>query len=189
MRKSHFLAVLFAVAVLATTSISGQAQLIIGVEDPVNGAVADIATAVPPINVGSAGSAFFDPFGAGFDTDDGIRFNSTSWQFVSGNDWVQISQPAGFLAWVLPRGLAIEDTGHWLFPGVAWNSGTPEFQALAEPDGTTVSDLFHLYNDQDGAHITFTSGLGGTAVPEPSSLALLLGVVPGVWLMRRRRLH
>src|SRR5271167_1346849 len=78
------------------------------------GSVVVIPTSVPPVYVASDGEVTFDPFGAGYDTSDGIVLNS-NWipdpafagAFVKGF-WTQITASApglpwdGMSAWVLP---------------------------------------------------------------------------------------
>jgi hypothetical protein len=49
-------------------------------EDSTAGFVGPIPTAVPTITIASDGETHFDPFGAGYDTSDGIQFTAgTGW--------------------------------------------------------------------------------------------------------------
>ena len=141
-------------------------------EDIVSGIVVDYPTSSPAIVLASDGEARpFDPFGAGYDTSDGIQLNS-NWTQIAGNSWVNIGNDT----YVIPacvggtceNGPVPEDVGIWLFPGAAWGPQTPGAVYLMEWDGTT-SDIIKVWNDSHGAWISFNS-----SVPEPSTWAMML---------------
>jgi hypothetical protein len=161
-------------------------------EDAVDGIVYTIGGVTPPsppITIASDGEVGFDPFGAGFDTSDGIQLTVTTdepvgtWALdgVSGAGW-QNFQTAGFDNWVLPGDLTgvgcgaeneptCEPVPKWDFTlGGEWADGTAGNIWVLEPDGN-ISD--HIILDNSGpngeAAITFFSD-----VPEPSTWAMML---------------
>ena len=179
MRK-YYLAAALAMAMGIAVQAS-QAQVDIGTKHPVNGIVTQVATSSPPIDVASNGSAFFDPFGAGFDTQNGVRFPTDSWELVAGPGWQKIAPGV----WVLPAAV-VPAVGEWVFPNGTWNSSTPTPQIIREPNGVDVSDVIDVFNSRDSAHLRFTPQVAN--VPEPSSIALLAGgLVPLAVMVRRRR--
>ena len=146
-----------------------------------DGWVGDIPTSSPGITVGFDGERSFDPFGAGYDTSDGIVLNA-NWapdpayakSFAKGL-WTQLP---GTFTWVLPscnrsgceNANIYEPRAKWYYvPGDGWNDGTLSIRAL-DADGS-FSDFVRVANDgpTGGATILFQSG-----VPEPASWALLL---------------
>jgi hypothetical protein len=140
------------------------------------GFVGAIPTSAPAITIASDGEAAFDPFGAGFDTSDGIQLNS-NWQWAgTPNAWRQL---AGTFTWVLPASTSCggeneprcENVGSWLFPRTSWQDITPQAVVLLEPDGRW-SDTISMSNTAAGAMITFVSDPG--AVPESSTWAMML---------------
>jgi hypothetical protein len=186
--------VLSVVALLgAFPALSRGDTVVLGVEDPVNGLVAAIATSSPPILVASDGESAFDPFGAGFDVSDAI-------QFAPGSGWIPDPRYANsfgpglwtllpdLVTWVLPASngneLINEPFGAWILPGAAWVPGTPDTQLILEADGT-ISDILLVTNSGPNgeAQIIFQS------VPEPAGMALLgLGLgIAGVASARLRR--
>jgi hypothetical protein len=173
---------MLASVVLASSPASAFGVLTV-VEDPAHGWVGAIPTSSPAITVGSDGESPFDPFGAGFDTSDGIQLNS-DWApdpayaaaFAPGY-WTQLP---GTFTWVLPacikgvceNGPVYEPIAKWIFtPGGGWAAGTLSILML-DQDGS-FSDMVTVNNDGPGgsATITFQSG---TAVPEPATWALML---------------
>lgn len=162
-------------------------------EDPTTGWVGVIPTSSPAITVGSDGEAPFDPFGAGYDTSDGIVLNS-NWApdpayaaaFAPGY-WTQLP---GTFTWVLPacnksgceNANIFEPIAKWDFiPGGGWNPGTLSI-FMYEADGS-LSDIVRVANDGPGgsATITFQSG-----VPEPSAWAMMLLGFAGIGYAARR---
>jgi hypothetical protein len=175
------------------------------------GCVAGIPTSAPLLFVGSDGESVFDPFGAGFDTSDGIQLNS-SWapdpafaaSFGAGL-WTQIADPAtGGFTWVLPSVITgcgaeneptCEPVAKWYFtPGSPWNAGTPDILLIFEGAAfaSDLSDVI-LVNNTGGpngtaASITFFSDPATfPSIPEPASLALIGIGMAGLAFARRRK--
>ena len=162
-------------------------------EDPVNGWVGAIPTSSPAIMVGSDGESPFDPFGAGFDTSDGIVLNA-NWApdpayaaAFGANGWQQL--PNSF-TWVLPacinhvceNGNVNEPIAKWDFtPGGVWTADTLSIRML-DPDGK-FSDLVLVANDGPGgtATILFNSG-----VPEAGTWMMMTAGLAGLGLVARR---
>jgi len=190
---------LLPVLVLATLATTGQATTIVLCTD--EPCVADIPTASPTLTVGSDGEGGFDPFGAGFDTSDGIVLNSNwapdpafaaSFGAFGSFLWQQI--PDTF-TWVLPANLGpcgaenepiCEPVGKWYFtPGSPWNAGTPDTLLILDADG--VSDVILVNNTGPGGSAAITFSSDPSLVPEPGTMSILgLGLV-GLGLASRRR--
>ena len=201
MRKLALVGGAALLAALAAGS-SASAQQAFGIkyvtEDSAAGYVGVIPTSSPAVTVASDGESAFDPFGAGFDTSDGIQLNS-SWApdpaFASAfgpNGWQQLP---GTFTWVLPacnggvceNGNVSEPVGKWDFlPGSGWQPGTKSVYML---EGAGVlSDTVIVANDGVngvGATITFNSN----AVPEPATWAMMLVGFAGIGYAARRRLR
>jgi hypothetical protein len=185
------------VLVLVTLATIGQADtVVLCTSEP---CVADIPTASPVLTVGSDSEGGFDPFGAGFDTSDGIVLNG-DWApdpaFAASfgpNGWQQLP---GTFTWVLPANLGpcgsenetiCEPVGKWFFtPGSPWNAGTPDTLLMLEDDGS-ISDIILVNNTGPGGSAAITFSSDPFATPEPGTITLLgLGLV-GVGIASRRR--
>ena len=190
-----------AAALLASSAISmSSPAMAFGtlkvVEDPVAGWVGAIPTSSPAIMVGSDGESPFDPFGAGFDTTDGIQLNS-SWvpdpayaaAFAKGY-WTQLP---GTFTWVLPacingvceNGNVYEPIAKWDFaPGSGWNPGTLSI-VMYDPNGEW-SDSVIVANDGPGGSATIKFISDGA--PEPATWAMMLLGFAGIgYAIRRSR--
>jgi hypothetical protein len=196
---THAAVAAFAVGLTMGVTTSASAQAKFGYtgafEDAVDGFVGAIPTSSPPIMVGSDGESHFDPFGAGYDTSDGIQLND-SWApdpayadaFAPGF-WTQLP---GTFTWVLPacnssgceNGRIVEPVAKWDFlGGSGWNPGTTGLK-LFDSDGK-ISDIITVANDgvRGAATITFAS----VEVPEPGAWALMLIGFGGVGAALRSR--
>jgi hypothetical protein len=167
-----------------------------------------IPTSSPALFVASDGEGAFDPFGAGFDTSDGIQLNS-SWApdpaFASAfapGFWTQIADPAtGGFTWVLPASTPCgtenepdcEPVAKWYFTsGGQWNAGTPDILLIFEGAAfaSDLSDVILVNNTgpNGSASITFYSDPATfPSIPEPASLALLGIGMAGLAFARRRK--
>jgi len=180
------------------------AALVLCTEDATTGCVAPLGGPVPPVptlTVGSDGEAFFDPFGYGANTSDGIQLNSNwvpnNWNgaFNAGfwtNTDVTGAPLGGGFTWVLPASTpcgvenepSCEPIAYWTFaPGSGWLPGTtPQFNILEA--GGTISDLILLNNNtpNGAAQIIFRSD--PNLVPEPGTLTFFGSGLLGLVLLR-----
>jgi hypothetical protein len=179
------------------SSAPTKAAVIICTEDATAGCTGTILTSAPALTVGSDGESAFDPFGAGFDTSDGIELNS-NWAATDNNGWTQLSDT---FTWVLPANLTgigcgvennttCEPIGQWFFTaGSGWNPGTPLRQFILDANGN-VSDVILLDNhggpNGNAAEITFFSDPHNLPIPEPASIAVFGAGLVGAVAMRRR---
>jgi hypothetical protein len=168
------------------------------IEDSTNGWVGAIPGSAPALMVASDGESHFDPFGAGFDTSDGIQLNS-DWgpdpafaaAFKTGF-WTQLP---GTFTWVLPacnssgceNSNIVEPIARWDFlPGGFWGQPGDASLRILESD-RSFSDKVTIANNGPGGEATVTFQSGG--VPEPAMWALMLSGfgLAGAALRRRTR--
>jgi PEP-CTERM motif len=138
--------------------------------------------------VASDGEASFDPYGAGFDTSDGLNFSGVGfpWSQAADSHWTAL----GNQTWVLPAVIpgcgaenetTCEPAGHFVSPD-AWSPGFTGTFVIGEwgPGdvdhvGGSYSDIIYLYNNAAGANVLFYSDFAGSGgVPEPSTWAMML---------------
>jgi len=188
----YVLATTFALALFGSVCVS---QTVLCTEDPVSGCVAGLTVGNVDlaITVASDGESSFDPFGAGYDTSDGIQFND-------GYTWVMQSSVIGWqqinsTTWVLPADLTsigcgrenettCEPVGAWYLPNAWWYVPATKFDIM-DPDGS-LSDVVWIDNKGPGgfAELHFAS------LPETGAgvMGLLsLGLIGLTAAARRRR--
>jgi hypothetical protein len=192
MKKVALLAGLALIGASLVGAPSAKAWTLIGTEDDVTGFVGNfLESAFPGTSylVASDGESHFDPFGAGYDTSDGINFSSVGfvWMQASDSHWNDL----GNQTWVLPADLSsigcgvensttCEPIGHFVSPS-AWNPLAIGTWVIKSQDGG-MSDVITTYNDAYGANLTFNS-----AVPEPSTWAMMLIGFAGLGFAGYRR--
>jgi hypothetical protein len=204
--RSAFLAAALAGAMLFA-SAPALAATIICTEDS-GGAVCDLlaSSGFPGfVSVASDGESPFDPYGAGFDTSDGIQFtlfDNGPWIQAADSQWTQIAGGVG--TWVLPAATAggpgcpgenaidtstcTELVGHWIqiaLPGGALPQWQPQLLGeydILSADGT-IGDRIFLFNTNAGAELIFQSD----PIPEPATMALVGISLLGLGAFRRRR--
>ena len=147
----------------------------------------------------SDGEVYFDPFGYGADTSDGIQFPAAArYNFIleaGVSGWVQVTT-ATSVTWVLPANLTsigcgaepnttCEPIGKWQYPVVADWGGAAGSYIMLEANGS-VSDTITLDYIAGGyPEIIFQSDAD---IPEPSSMSLvLLGLAGLAWRVAARR--
>lgn len=141
----------------------------------------------------SDGESAFDPFGAGYDTGDGIQFTGPFTVTSASPAWKQLPGSSTF---VLPATIpgcgsenepTCEPTGIFDINTV-W-SGAPSYISMYQSDGTTLSDL--ILFDSKGPHGTFEIKFYSDPnlnVPEPGTFALLGSGFALAGLLRRKLL-
>jgi hypothetical protein len=185
-----------AVAAFMIAGTAAKADTVLGTESDSTGFVGDIFSPFGYI-VASDGEASFDPFGAGYDTSDGLDLSAVgaafNWQQASDSHWNDI----GNFRWVLPADLSAigcgvennttcEPTGHF-FATTPWNPGFTGTFLILDSDGHTISDRIVLYNDANGnGNLKFFSD-PNLGVPEPATWTIMLTGFFGLGAMLRRR--
>jgi hypothetical protein len=158
------------------------------------GCVARVAGALTNIYVASDAEVFFDPFGYGKDTSDGIVVPA-NYVFMGGKGWVKIPSLKAFpnsQTWVLPANLTgigcgseneptCEPTITFQKPNSFLGDVTGTY-IMNETAGSPESDSIVLDNVGGKGLITFRSD-----VPEPSYVLLLEAALVGVFGLGRRR--
>lgn len=185
---------------LAGAAAANATTYVLGTEDNVTGFVGNLLENNFPGSkylVASDGEASFDPFGAGYDTSDGINFSGVGyvWNQAADSSWNSL----GNQTWVLPADLSAygcgvenstscEPTGHFISPS-AWNDAAIGTFLIYEADGS-LSDRLITYNDDGGnANLLFYSdpNPGVVGVPEPSTWAIMMVGLFGMGAALRRR--
>jgi hypothetical protein len=178
-------------------AVAANADTVIGTESDAGGFVGNLLEGPVPGTaylVASDGESSFDPFGAGYDTTDGINFSGVPfvWDQASDSTWNAL----GSQTWVLPAALGAcgsenepicEPVGHFISPS-AWSPGAIGTWLILSSDGHTVSDVIKTFNGPGGAELLFYSDPSLPGVPEPTTWALLLVGFGGMGsLLRARR--
>jgi hypothetical protein len=140
--------------------------------------------------VASDGESPFDPFGAGYDTSDGVDFSKVAfeWDQAENSHWNAL----GNQKWVLPASTACgvenephcEPVGHFTSP-LEWNTIVLGTYIIREGDGGGISDRIVVSNIEGHADLKFSSDPG--ALPEPAVWSMMLTGFFGMGAMLRRR--
>jgi hypothetical protein len=169
----------------AVASATPVGPAVLCTEDSVTGCVQQLPVTGTTITVASDGEAPFDPFGAGYDTSDGVQLDG-NWTAVGG--WTKVWQNIGNNTWVLPacvdgsceNGEVREPRATWVATG---SFSTDFFQwSILEAGGKQVSDLVTIGNNAQGAYISFASN-----VPEPAAWATMILGLGALGFIARRR--
>ena len=181
MTLKHLLASAAMVACLVGAAAANAKSTVIGTEDNVTGFVGNILESAFPGTkyiAASDGETSFDPFGAGYDTSDGLNLSAVgfTWNQAADSHWNDL----GNQTWVLPAALGAcgnenepicEPVGHFISPS-AWNPAAIGSWIILDSTGE-VSDIILTYNTVNGAELKFFSD-PSLSVPEPSTWALML---------------
>jgi hypothetical protein len=170
------------VAGMVAGNVPAKAFITLGTEDNVTGFVGNLLAASFPGTsylVASDGESHFDPFGAGYDTSDGLNFSGVpfTWNQATDSTWTNI----GFQTWVLPASIpgcgsenepTCEPVGHFTSPS-PWDTLAIGTYVIWEADGS-LSDVIKTFNDANGAELLFYSDPSLTSIPEPSTWAMMV---------------
>jgi hypothetical protein len=141
--------------------------------------------------VASDGEVAFHPFGATFDTSDGLDFSLVPfvWDQAADSSWTNI----GHQTWVLPASTAAcgaenepvcEPVGHFISP-TPWTPDAIGTWLILEGPGGALSDRIVTFNSPLGAELKFYSD--PFAVPEPATWAIMLTGLAGMGAVLRAR--
>jgi hypothetical protein len=165
-----------------------RAATILGTEDPSTGFIGNISFS--SVQVGSDAEFPFHPFNIVPDVSDAISFDNQghNWTQAAGGSWLQVAGTTTFyLIEEIPQDIGPGDLLGVFHSPDLWVDSILGTYLILEPDGS-VSDEINLFNDANGAVLTFQSG-PGVAAPAPSTAMsglLLLAAVGSARLMRRR---
>lgn len=161
------------------------------------GCVARVAGLSTSIYVASDAEVFFDPFGFGADTSDGIIVPA-NYAFMGGNGWMKLANSLAVFpnsqTWVLPSDLTSIGCGTenepTCEPTITFQNPLP-FGAdvvgtyiINETDGSTLSDQVILANVGGVGVVSFQSD--PTLTPEPDSVLLLGAALVAVASFKRK---
>jgi len=185
-----------ALAVGLAGAAAANAYTVIGQEDVTGGFVGNFLEGAFPGThyiAASDGESPFDPFGAGYDTSDGLDLSGvgyswsqaadSSWNFLGNQTWVLPADLTPFGCGV-ENGTTCEPVGHFISPD-AWVDAALGTYVILEADGS-VSDVIQAYNDINGANIKFYSD-PSLPVPEPSTWAIMMMGLFGMGAALRAR--
>jgi hypothetical protein len=142
--------------------------------------------------VASDGESSFDPFGAGFDTSDGLNFSGVGFTWIQAADssWTSL----GNQTWVLPASIpgcgsenepTCEPVGHFTSTSF-WSPGAIGTFVIYDSGGG-ISDVIRTFNGANGAELLFSSDPSLLPVPEPATWALMLVGLGGIGAAMRFR--
>jgi hypothetical protein len=164
------------------------APIPLGYEDSGNGFIGDlpnvaILSGAITITVASDGEAYFDPYGYGNDTTDGIQFPAGLAVQCTSQVWVQTVPNT----WVLPAVNENEpsyETAGVFNLGVPFAAGLGTYLIFEDPNYQTISDTIIVSNNGPGGvgQIVFQSD----PVPLPGAVWLLGSGLLGLAGLRRR---
>jgi opacity protein-like surface antigen len=183
-----------ATGLAAAAAAAASADNVIGTEDSTTGFVGNfLESAFPGTQsiVASDGEASFDPFGAGYDTSDGLNFSAVgfTWTQAADSTWNDLGNQTWVLPAVIPgcgaeNSTTCEPVGHFI-SSATWSPGAIGTWLIYESDGS-LSDRIVTFNTVNGAELKFYSD---PSIPEPATWAILLLGVFGVGGALRIRRH